>query len=104
MNERFIWLNETKQRNNEFTIGFMINRGLNVNKTFREQVEKYMFTTFGAITQPFIKFILLKNNKRVLALIIFYEKRADNIAYRVLSCVIYNIIEYYTSIDYLSCQ
>ena len=37
---RFIWLNETKQRINEFTIGYMINPRLNVNKSFREQVEE----------------------------------------------------------------
>ena len=38
MAKRFIWVNETKQLINEFTIGYMINPGLNVNKTFREQV------------------------------------------------------------------
>ena len=35
MAERFIWINETKQLINEFTIGYMINPGLNVNKAFR---------------------------------------------------------------------
>ena len=34
MDKRFIWINETKQRIIEFTIGYMINPGLNVNKTF----------------------------------------------------------------------
>ena len=34
----FICLNETKQRINEFTIEYMINPGLNVNKSFIEQV------------------------------------------------------------------
>ena len=33
-----------------------------------------MLTTFGAITQPFIKYTLLKNKTRVLELIMFYEK------------------------------
>ena len=78
MAKRFIWLNETKKRINEFTIGYMINPGLNVNKAFREQVEKCMYTTFGEITQPFIKATLSKNNTSVLALIMFYETRADN--------------------------
>ena len=45
---------------------YMINKGLNVNKTFREQVEKCMFTTFGAITKTFIKSTLLEKNTRVL--------------------------------------
>ena len=35
-----------------------------------------MFTTFGAILQPFIKATLSKKEARVLALIIFYETRA----------------------------
>ena len=40
MDARFIWLNETKKRINEFMIGYVINTGLNVNKAFIEQVEK----------------------------------------------------------------
>ena len=51
-----------EKRINEFTMGYMINLGLNVNRTFKEKVEKCMFTTFGAITQTFIKAILLKKN------------------------------------------
>ena len=39
MDKRSILLNEKKQRINEFTIGYMINPGLNVNKAFIEQVE-----------------------------------------------------------------
>ena len=47
MAKLFIWLTETKQRINDFTIGYMINPTLNVNKDFREKVEKCMYTTFG---------------------------------------------------------
>ena len=39
MAKHFISINETKQRINEVTTGYMINKGLNVNKAFREQVE-----------------------------------------------------------------
>ena len=38
MDKSFIWLNETNKCINEFTIGYMINPGLNVNKEFREKV------------------------------------------------------------------
>ena len=69
MAKRFIWFNETKKRINEFMIGYIINPGLNVNKTFREQVGKCMFTKSGEIIQSFIKFTLLKNNTSVLSLI-----------------------------------
>ena len=65
-----------------------------------------MYTTFGEITQPFIKSTLSKNNTSVLALIMIYETRADNPKkyFRVLSCVIYTIIKNYVCIDYLACQ
>ena len=78
MAKRFIWINETKKLINEFTIGYMINPGLNVNKAFREKVGKCMYTKFGEITQLFIKATLAKNNTSVLALIMVYETRQDN--------------------------
>ena len=85
MARRFIWNNGTKRRINEFTIGYMINPSLNINKSSREQVKKCMFITFGAITKPFIKSALLNKNTNVLELIMFYETRADRIDYIVLS-------------------
>ena len=65
-----------------------------------------MFTTFGEITQPFIKVTLAKTNTSGLVLIMFYDTREDNPkkAFRVLSCVIYTIIKNYVYIDYLSFQ
>ena len=101
----FIWINETKKRINEFTIGYTINPGLNVNKAFREQVENFMYTKFGEITQPHIRATPSKHNTSVLALIIFYDTRADNSRkyFRVSSCVIYIIIKNYVCIDYLAC-
>ena len=60
MAKNFIWLNETKKRINEFAIGSIINPGFNVNKALRDQVGKCMYTTFGEITQPFIKATLSK--------------------------------------------
>ena len=52
--KRFIWLNEEEKRINKFAIGYMINTGLNVNKYFRYQIERCMYTTFGESTQPFV--------------------------------------------------
>ena len=63
-----------------------------------------MFTTFGAITQPFIKSKLLKKKTRVLSLILFYETGAKMIAYKVLSCVIYTVIKNDVCIDHLAFQ
>ena len=62
-----------------------------------------MKNTFGGITQPLIIATLFKKT-RLLALLMSYEKGAENIAYRVLSCVIYTIIKNNVCIDYLACQ
>ena len=72
--KHFFGLTKPKKRINEFTIGYMINPGLNINKAFRDQVEKCMYTTFGEITQPFINATLEKYNTSVLELIFIYEK------------------------------
>ena len=56
----------------------MNNPGFNGKKFFREKVEKCMYTTFGSITQPFIKYTLAEKNTSVVALILFYDTRADN--------------------------
>ena len=65
-----------------------------------------MCTTFGEITQLFIKSTLAKNITSVIALMIFYETRADNPikSYRVMSCLIYTVIKNYFCIDYLACH
>ena len=55
MAKKTIWLEEAGKFINEFEIGYMINPSLHVNKSFRDQVGKFINTTFGAFTQPFIK-------------------------------------------------
>ena len=50
----------------------MINTNLHINKAFREQVDKFMNHMFGALTQPFIKNTLSKNNTSILALLMFH--------------------------------
>ena len=55
MAKPFIRIEETGKRINEFDIGYMISPSLHVNKSFKEQVENCMNTTFGELTQPFIK-------------------------------------------------
>ena len=61
MDERYIWLKETLERINEFSIGYMINPTLSIDKSFKEQVTEFMKTTSGAMTQPHISKILYKN-------------------------------------------
>ena len=77
-----------------------------LKKPSEKKVVECMYTTFGEITQHFIKATLSKNNTSVLELIMFYYIRADNPkkAFRVLSCAIYTIIKNYVCIHHLAFQ
>ena len=59
--------------------------------------------TFGANTNKHINDILLRPNTRVIALIVNYEHGGFSTRkfFKVLSCVIYTIIDRYVCIDYL---
>ena len=83
----------------------MINKKLNINKSFIKQGHKCMNNTFAPRTQPFIKTTLSKKKTRVLAILIFYETRKNpKKAFKVLSCVIYKIFSNSICIDYLACE
>ena len=103
MAKSYIWLEETNEGMNKFSIGYMINPNFSINKAFKEQVTKCMKTAFGAIIQQHISKILSKNNTRVFALFMFYETRQKKPKklFTVLSCVIYKIISNYVKTDYL---
>ena len=64
-----------------------------------------MNNKFGPSTQPSIRSTLSKNNTRVLELLMFYETiKNPKEAFKVLSCVIYSIINNYVCIDYIACE
>ena len=46
MARSYIWLEETNQRINYFSIGYMMNPTLYINKVFREQVKVCLKTIF----------------------------------------------------------
>ena len=91
MAKSLIWVEEIKQRIHEFSIGYMINPTLNINKAFKEQVTKFIKTTFGAITQPYIRNVLSKNNTILLSLLMFYETR--NNPKKVFKVLIFSLIQ-----------
>ena len=63
--------------------------------------ENHIFTS----TMTQISVILLKPNKRVLALVMFYENiKKRKKMFRVLSCVIHTIISNYVCIEYLGSE
>ena len=74
MARSFIWIEERKERINEFSIGYMINPIMNINKAFKEQETKCMKNTFGAIKQTQIRTILAEKNFIVLALLMLMRQ------------------------------
>ena len=71
MSKSYIWLEAKNQRIYEFSIGYTMNPNLSMNKYFKYQVKVCMITTFYSSTMTHISKILLKPNKRVLALVMF---------------------------------
>ena len=67
-----------------------MNPNFHNNKAFREQVKVCLKNTFGTSTMANISKILLKANTRVLALVMFYEKKKKN----VQSFELFNIYNY----------
>ena len=84
----------------------MINTSLHINNLSRTQVQKCLGCSFSIKTMKTIRDCLLKNNTSVMALITIYETVGISIrkVYRVLSCVVYTIIDNYGCTEYLSCQ
>ena len=56
----YILLEETNQRINEFSIGYMMNPNFHTNKAFKEQVKGCLKNTFGLSINTHIGKILLK--------------------------------------------
>ena len=72
MAKSYICPEETNHRINELSIGYMMNPNLHKNKAFRDQVKECFKNTFGTSTNLNIGKILMKENTRVLALVMFY--------------------------------
>ena len=106
MTKRMVHCYSTYESINQFEFGYIIKPSINCNKVFREQVEKFSSVSFYKITIKTIIYFLRKKNTCVMALIMFYENNGEKTkkVYKVLSCVIYSLIDNYVCIDYLSCQ
>ena len=105
MAKSYIWIQENNKRIDEFSIGYMMNKNLSINRVFKEQVKVCLKTTFSTSTLSHISKILLKPDTRVLVLVIFQNNRKNaKKRFRLLSCVIYTIIRHYVYIDYLSSE
>ena len=72
MAKSYIWIEEKNQLINEFSIGYMMNLNLSMNKDFKEQVKVCMKNAFSIETMTHISKILLKPDTRVLSLVMFF--------------------------------
>ena len=106
MTKSFLYIHETNECINKFSIVYMINPTFHVIKAFKGKVRKCMNNKFGNVTQTFILKIMTKKNTFVLALIMFHETIHTKARkyFIVLICVIYTIIDYSICIKYLACQ
>ena len=90
MAKTYIWLEETNQRINEFSIGYMMNPNFSINKALKEQVKVCLKNTFSTSTLSHISKILFKPDTRVLALLFFNNrKKCKENAQSVQLCNIY---------------
>ena len=70
-----VHLYSTDERIHRFSIGYMVNSSLHVNKVFIEQVEIFLNATFHERTMVTITHVMKKKNTYIIALIIFYETK-----------------------------
>ena len=103
MSKRNFYIEETNERMNEFSFAYMCNPTLYRHKVFKEQVKLCLNSTFCADTNKQINVILKRPNTIVIALIVNYEHGSYSTRkmFKVLSCVVYTIIDKYVCIDYL---
>ena len=103
MSKRNIYIEETNECMNDFSFAYMCNSNLYRHKVFKDQVKICLNNTFGADTNKQINVIFLRPNTRVIALIVNYEHGSYSTRklFKVLSCVVYTIIDKYVGIDYL---
>ena len=78
MSKSYICIEETSERIDDFSFGYMFNPTLLTRKVFKEQVKACFKNTFGTDTNKHINKTLPKINTRVIVLVVFYELGSTN--------------------------
>ena len=68
----------TYKQINQFSIVYMINPSLHINKVFREQVEKFLRATFHENKMENIRDVMKKKDTCVIVLMLFYDNKGKN--------------------------
>ena len=92
MDKSYIWLEETNQRINDFSIGYMKNPNFIIDKYFKAQVKIYVKNTFGTMAQQHISKILSKTNTKCYHYLCFIrpDKKNKETFQSVELCNLYN--------------
>ena len=97
MSKRMVYIYTIGKTIHKFSIGYIINPSLQLKTIFKTQVEKFLGYSFSIRKMKTIKMFLTKKYTSVMALIIIYENNGEipKTVYRVLSCVVYTLIDNY---------
>ena len=105
MSKKGIYINTTEKRINQFAMGYTVNHVLHISKVFRVQSEKSLRAKLSSTYHDWYKRWYENNNTCVIALEIFYKNRKNaTTVYRVFTCVLHSVMEFFYFIDYLCCQ
>ena len=86
-------MNTTEESINQFSIGYMINPTLNVNKMLRYQIMIFLKEIFHHSTIKGIKNFMIKKDTCIIAPVMFYGTKTKKIkVYKVLSCVLCSVM------------
>ena len=75
MSRILVYTYTTEKLISQFAIGYMVNPTIHVNKVFREQVEKFLRSTFHQNIMEGIKSVTIKNYIYIISLIMFYNTK-----------------------------
>ena len=104
MSKNIVHVNTIEECINQFSIGYIINPTLHVDKVFRDQVGKFPKINISSRWHERYIIFMRKKDTCIIPLVMFYETKKPTKVYRVLSCVLYSIIDNYVLVYYPCCH
>ena len=80
----------------------MFNHESNIKEEFKEQVEINLEESFSGASMMPVRKVFKTVNNSVLTLLIFYKNR-NNMIFKVLSSLVYCIMDNYVCVYYICC-
>ena len=86
----------------QFQFRYVLGLELNIEKAFKEQIERNISKTFGSEKNMRIRKVWRKENTCVPSPLVFYEN-IKNVIFKALILAIYCIMDNYVCVDYPCC-